>query len=187
MHRSLNQHLIGWELEGRYHYSKMFPWEPEGCCCHSLYTALPPFWFSLEHCGIVVRPFWLSTDDLFMEVIIFSGKLEEIKNLALISVKLYACMLIVYQSIQFPHIVGGVINPCNSIFSSTEPKAQEELLASVLVRCVSSVNFLHFHLLENPRPDFTETWQESSFNRGRGFKVVQMIPVQMRPPRAKTM
>ena len=58
-----------------------------------------------------------------------------------------------------------------SLFSSPEPKARVSYCrpflcvvrrASCVVRRLSSVNFLHFHLLlENAWLDFNQTWQES--------------------------
>ena len=51
--------------------------------------------------------------------------------------------------------------PLCNVFSSPESKAQDELLPSVPMRRASSVNFLHFHLLENTWSDFSQTWQES--------------------------
>ena len=47
-----------------------------------------------------------------------------------------------------------------------EPKVQGELLLSIFVGCASSVNFLHFHLLENAWLDFNQTWKESSLGVG---------------------
>ena len=44
------------EPKGRYHYSTMFHWEPEGHYCHWLCTAIAPFWFSMKHQWIVIRP-----------------------------------------------------------------------------------------------------------------------------------
>ena len=35
---------------------------------HRLGTAIAPFWFSMEHCWIVITSFWLSSDDLFMSM-----------------------------------------------------------------------------------------------------------------------
>ena len=49
------------------------------------------------------------------------------------------------------------------IFSSP---GSSELLPSVFVRRASSVNFLHFHLLENALLDFNQTWQKSSLGVG---------------------
>ena len=43
----------------------MFHWEPEGHHHHTLCTARAPFWFSTEDRGIVITPFWLSTNDIF--------------------------------------------------------------------------------------------------------------------------
>ena len=54
----------GESQKGRYHYSKMFRWEPEGRYCHRHCTALAPFWFATEHLWILIAPFWLSTDDI---------------------------------------------------------------------------------------------------------------------------
>ena len=48
-----------------------------------------------------------------------------------------------------------------------------------IVRCLLSVNFLHFHLLEeNAWSDFNETWQESSLGMGHSklFKWYQWPP-----------
>ena len=44
-------------------FKDVFHWEPEGHYCQSVCTAIAPFWFSMEHCWIVIMPFWLSTDD----------------------------------------------------------------------------------------------------------------------------
>ena len=57
-------HVISWEPEGRYKYSKMFRWEPEGHYLCTKSMAIAPFWFSREHRWIVIVPFWLSTDDI---------------------------------------------------------------------------------------------------------------------------
>ena len=56
--------MFCWEQEGRYRYSTMFCGEPEVCFHHRLCTEKAPFWFSMEHCWIVIMPFWLSTDDI---------------------------------------------------------------------------------------------------------------------------
>ena len=57
--------FVSWELEGHYQYSTMFCWEPEGSyrCVTSMAKA--PFWFSMEHRGIVIKPVWFSDDDAF--------------------------------------------------------------------------------------------------------------------------
>ena len=38
-------HIVSWEPEGHYHYSKMFCWEPKGRYRHRLCTVIVPFWF----------------------------------------------------------------------------------------------------------------------------------------------
>ena len=55
--------IISWEPEGRYHYSKMFHWEP-GRYHHRLCTVIGSFWFSTEHLWLLIVPFWLSTDNM---------------------------------------------------------------------------------------------------------------------------
>ena len=46
--------------------SSMFRWEPEGGYHHRLCTVIVPFWFSTEHCWILIAPFWLSTDKFLL-------------------------------------------------------------------------------------------------------------------------
>ena len=41
-------HVVSWEPEGRYWYSKMFRWEPEGRYHCTKSMAIAPFWFSME-------------------------------------------------------------------------------------------------------------------------------------------
>ena len=52
-----------WEPEGRFHYSMMFHWEPEGHNCCTKSVAIAPFWFSTEHRLTSLTPFWFSTDN----------------------------------------------------------------------------------------------------------------------------
>ena len=64
---SLSQvHIVSWEPEGRYQYSKMFYWEPEWRyhCTKSLVIA--PFLFLTEHVWIVIVPFWFSMEHLWI-------------------------------------------------------------------------------------------------------------------------
>ena len=64
---SAKWHIISWELEGCYHYSKMFCWEPEWLYCHRLCTAIVPFWLSTEQLWIVIAPFCrLSADEIIL-------------------------------------------------------------------------------------------------------------------------
>ena len=60
----MNKHIVNWEPEGHYRFSKMFCWKPERhyCCTKSMVIA--PFWFSMEHHWTALMPFWLSTDDM---------------------------------------------------------------------------------------------------------------------------
>ena len=58
-----------WEAEGRYHYSKMFHWEPEGHYRHRHCTLIVLFWFIPEHLWILIAPFWLSTDDICYTIV----------------------------------------------------------------------------------------------------------------------
>ena len=37
----------------------------EGCSRCRLCTAIVPFWYSMEHCYILIMPFWLSTDEVY--------------------------------------------------------------------------------------------------------------------------
>ena len=39
-------------------------WEPEGCYRHKICTTIALFWFSTEHCWIVITSFWLSIDTI---------------------------------------------------------------------------------------------------------------------------
>ena len=57
-------HIVSWEPEGRYHYSKVFNWEAERRYRHKYCTAIAPFWFWVEHLRMLIAPFWLSTDDM---------------------------------------------------------------------------------------------------------------------------
>ena len=59
-------------LEGRYQYSKMFCWEPEGRyrCSMYMYMAIALFWCSTEHLWIVIAPFWLWSDNNLVVVIV---------------------------------------------------------------------------------------------------------------------
>ena len=59
-----DDHIVSLEPERRYHYPKMFRWEPEGRYRHRLCTAIAPFWFSMDYLWILIVPFWLSTDDI---------------------------------------------------------------------------------------------------------------------------
>ena len=59
-------HVVSWEPEGRYQYSKLFHWEPKGRYRCTMPTAKVPFWFSMEYLWIVVMPFWLATDDVLI-------------------------------------------------------------------------------------------------------------------------
>ena len=57
---NINRDIISWEPEGHYHYSKMFCWDPEGRYRHRHCTAIAPFWFSMEHCWILILRHWLN-------------------------------------------------------------------------------------------------------------------------------
>ena len=59
-------HIISWEPQGCYQYSKMFRWEPEGRYRCTKSMAIAPFWFSTEHLSKVIAPLWLSTDNMSM-------------------------------------------------------------------------------------------------------------------------
>ena len=67
---SSSSYIVSWHPEGRYHYSKMFCWEPEGpyrsIAIDFLNTAIAPFWFSMEHLWTLIAPFWLSTDNMIV-------------------------------------------------------------------------------------------------------------------------
>ena len=39
---------VSWEAEGRYHYSTMFHWEPEGCYLCTKFIMIAPFWLVLN-------------------------------------------------------------------------------------------------------------------------------------------
>ena len=57
--------IVGWTKR----VLTVFHWEPEGCYCHILCTAILPFWFSMEHLWTALMPFWLSNDDLWIWII----------------------------------------------------------------------------------------------------------------------
>ena len=42
-------HIVSWEPEGHYHYSKMFHWKPEGHYCCTKSMRITAFWLSTEH------------------------------------------------------------------------------------------------------------------------------------------
>ena len=46
----------------------MFRLESDGHYRSRLCTAIPPFWFSMEHHWIVIAPFWLSNDDILFRI-----------------------------------------------------------------------------------------------------------------------
>ena len=68
-------------LEGRYHYSKMFCWEPEGRYYHGNYTAIASFWFSMEHLRILIAPFWFSMEHLRIWIAPFWFSMEHFTNI----------------------------------------------------------------------------------------------------------
>ena len=64
MYTLLFSFIVSWkpQPEGWLVCSMMFHWEPEGCSRHKLCITIASFWLSMEHHGMVIRPFWLSTD-----------------------------------------------------------------------------------------------------------------------------
>ena len=50
-------YIVSLEPEGRYHYSTMFRWEPEGRCCCTKYMTIAAFLFSTEHRWPMLTPF----------------------------------------------------------------------------------------------------------------------------------
>ena len=61
--------------QGRYHYSKMLRWKPEGRYRYRHCTVIEAFWFSTEHLWMLIAPFWLSTDDMVKAHLWFMLKL----------------------------------------------------------------------------------------------------------------
>ena len=72
-----------------------------------------------------------------------------------------------------------------AIFSSPKPKAQGELLPSILLCRASSLKCLQFHLLENVRSDSNETWQESSLEEGDSKLFKWYSVSDLKPHRAR--
>ena len=53
-----------WEPEGRYHYWKMFRWEPEGAIAMEIVQRERPSGSQRNSYEYLIAPFWHSTDDI---------------------------------------------------------------------------------------------------------------------------